>query len=315
MNNDDAEISLSSFSSAGPKHEETFSSLRTEGRHRTYWSAVVSGLLFISGSIMYIILAAADMEYYDKAAIFTDDELAADDVVFWDQFYWEADVLFGREIWVSRSQVVYFLAALCFVLLGIIDLMYQPGFLLGLTILLAGMNDLVSAMLYTYNEWLSNVFSAIAVHMFFLGAVEIVYFYWKSPESHWIMWLGDLMFLAGTFIDVVLSYPAVFDTYNMTHANTALAAAVLWLGAAIINMYNVVVRERSLYQKDQIGDGMDSTTYDYKAGPQNSLSEDNVKESNITLSVTENDISDHSSQEGEIEVSLSDLKKPPSSDI
>ena len=249
MNHVDAELSVSSFSSAGVKQEESSSTWRTDGRHRTFWSAVVSGLLFIGGSILYIFLASVDIQYFDKAVIFTDDELAADDVVFWDQFYWETDFLFNGEIWVSRSMIVYFLGALCFVFLGIIDLLYKPGYFLGVTFLLAGLSGLVAAMLYAYNEWLSNVFSAVSVHLFFLGAVEIIYFYWISPESYWIMWVGDLMFLAGTFIDVVLSYPAVFGTYDIVHANTALAASVLWLGSAIINMYNVVIRERSLYQK------------------------------------------------------------------
>jgi hypothetical protein len=211
--------------------------------------------------------------------------------------------------------VVYLMAALCFVFLGIIDLIYKPGFLLGLTFLLAGLNGLVSATLYAYNEWLSNVFSAISVHLFFLGAVEIVYLYWKSPESLWILWLGDLMFLAGTFIDIVLSYPAVFGTYDIACADSALAAASLWLGAAIINMYSVVILDRSLYQKTHIGDDVDSTEYDFEAGPRSNLSEVNAKESSITHSVGGSDFSDHSSHEGEIEVSLSDLKRTPTFDV
>ena len=297
MKNND-KLSESSFVST--KHP--LSPVRDGSRHRTYWSAVLSGVFFITGSIFYIVLAVADLEYFETAANYTDDQLEADDVVFWDQFYWEADFIFNGDIWVSRAMVVYVLGALSFVFLGVIDLMYRPGFILGLTFVLAGFSGLVAALLYVYNEWVSSIFDAISVHLFFLEAVEIIYFYWNDPESHWILWMGDIMFVGGTFIDVVLSYPALFDTYSSIHANTALAASALWLGASIINMYNVI-RERSLYLKVQKGEDMNCTD-DSEKERQTYLPQHETEDMDVTFSVGESsDVSDHSSHDGQFNFS------------
>jgi len=232
--------------------------------HRTYGSALLSGCFFIAASALYIVLAAADLQYFDKVEDYTDDELSADDVVFWNNFYWETDFLFSGDIWVSRSMVVYFLAALCFVVVGVIDWLYKPGCILGLTFVLAGLSGLVAAMLYDYDIWLSNIFDAISVHLFFAEAIEILYYDWKNPGSFdGISLAGDGMFLTGSFIDVVLSYPALFETFDSTHAIIATLASALWLGAALVNMYSVI-SERKLYAMQE--HTKDATTKEAKQG-------------------------------------------------
>lgn len=109
---------------------------------------------------------------------------------------------------VSEYQLLFFLASLCFVFLGIIDLARQnaPFHLL---MILAGVFGVASAVFIEENIHLSNSLDCVSVHLFAFEAVALLFKdRMKEYDEKWIrqaVLLADWQFLAGAFLDIVVS--------------------------------------------------------------------------------------------------------------
>lgn len=184
------------------------------------------------------------------------DALSDDDNVFY---------VSSSNTWVSRYMIIYFAAALCFCMMGIVDWIREGRFF-HVCMVLAGIFGLVSSMLVESNEVASNIFNLVSVHFFLLEGVNIIrgriqnLSQQRQGDSHkypgtlalqlpsaaeaakplwWIpktLWAAEILFVFGALIDCILSY---FYFQPLAEFNWALAKAflfstVLWLAAALL---------------------------------------------------------------------------------
>lgn len=124
---------------------------------------------------------------------------------------------------VSRYQILYFFAATCFVLVGIFDLIIERH-AFHVLMILAGVFGVVSSVYVEDNLRLSNICNCVSVHFFLLEAVTLFGEHKKyrrvgvgvggaedeeeEEEERWMKncgTLGDLEFVLGSLIDVVVS--------------------------------------------------------------------------------------------------------------
>ena len=177
------------------------------------------------------------------------DELleADDDYTFYESAYdygWTDDfVMRGvtkRDVWVTYYQVIYFAAALAFVFTGLIDIFYK-GFLFGVTMLLAGVFGLVSAMYVEVDEDLSDIFNLVSVHLFALEALQLLFYRQSYPGLNFWLRLGDISFFVANIMDVALSYAYVANTGSLVElAKLQIFSALLWFPAAFVYVYATI---------------------------------------------------------------------------
>ena len=109
---------------------------------------------------------------------------------------------------ISEYQLLFFLASLCFVFLGIIDLLRQnaPFHLL---MILAGVFGVASAVFIEENIHLSNSLDCVSVHLFAFEAVALLFKNrMKEYDEKWIrqaVLLADWQFFGGAVLDIVVS--------------------------------------------------------------------------------------------------------------
>ena len=184
-------------------------------------------------SVLYLWLAIITFQYYDAlkgvpAWLFT-----VDDDYSW-YGYIEDDYLFqAGSTWISRYTIVYCVAALGYVMTGILDFCRQPG-LDGIAFILAGGFGLASAICTDVNPWLAIVFNAVSVHLFMLEAIALLFR--RSFFGGLEIWLriSDSFFLIGSLIDVAISYTFIFDVFNTTLAVLGIVASCLWVCTSLI---------------------------------------------------------------------------------
>ena len=127
---------------------------------------------------------------------------------FDDDYLFDADPS-EAEVWVSQYQVIYFFAALCFLLTGFLEL-YIERHVFHVLMILAGAFGMASAIFVESDVMLSNIFNAVSVHLYLLeglswfsdfrrSAFEVEYGKWMN---RFIM-LGDLEFVIGALADVI----------------------------------------------------------------------------------------------------------------
>jgi len=149
------------------------------------------------------------------------------------------------DVWVSRYQILFFFAALCFVGVGVLDLLRERHAFHTLMIL-AGVFGVVSAVYVEEDIRLSNIFNCVSVHLFLFEAVTLFGEHKRSAISSeapkWVKRcgvLGDLEFIVGAFVDVILSYIYLFDNtadWDFSLMIASIVAAVLWLHCSLIYM-------------------------------------------------------------------------------
>ena len=180
----------------------------------------------------------------------------------------------ARDVWVSRYMILYFAAALCFVLVGWID-WYRERKAFHMFMILAGLFGLISSMLVEKDRTASTACNLVSVHFFFLEGLNLVWYRIrkrrrasKNDEENqveedleeeveegtgrstsimsglwWISPLeitADSFFFVGAFMDVVLSY-FYFDRssdWSLSLARVFGFSTLLWLCSALI--YTVV---------------------------------------------------------------------------
>jgi hypothetical protein len=257
---------------------------------RTFKLSLTSNVLFVVASFLYVLLAAYDLDYAyvqslsnvsggdddgdsggtddgtmgtSTAAPTTGGYAAAyagggdDDDDGSTELAAEADddyYLFATKngVWVSKYQIIYFVAALCFVVSGVVDCMHKPGRWLSVIFIVAGCFGLVSAMLVEEYEYLSAVFDSVSAHLFMVEAVGL-FLYHRHIEIiahgaaastqqqllisrlYCLLRLADGSFIAGTCMDVVLSYCYIRGTgESIPQGIVGVVAANLWLLCSLI---------------------------------------------------------------------------------
>lgn len=169
-----------------------------------------------------------------------------------DDFHlWEDDYLFpvaGTNVWVSDYQTVYFFAALLFVVVGLMDwicerIMYHT------LMIIAGLSGLVAAIFVHGDPYISNVFSTISVHFFFLEAIKMLLdrntmraplLGGKGIKQNLLMKVlafANFMFIIGAGLDVVLSYFWLLDSTAEWDSGlnvSNIIAATAWLVCPVI---------------------------------------------------------------------------------
>merc|ERR1711957_848970 len=150
-----------------------------------------------------------------------------------------------EDIWVSEYQVLYFAAALCFLLTGVLEL-YRERYFFHVLMILAGAFGVASAVFVENDVRLSNIFSAVSVHLYLLEGLTWFGEYRRSTLTveygKWMncfVMIGDLEFVIGAFADVILSYFFIFDhtaDWDISLMIVYTTAMVLWLHCSLIYM-------------------------------------------------------------------------------
>jgi hypothetical protein len=269
---------------------------------RTFKLSLTSNMLFLVASFLYVLLAAYDLDYayvqssstnsngggggdddddavafgtvddglstaapttdgYAAAAYATGDDNGSTQEVADDDYY-----LFATKngVWVSKYQILYFVAALCFVVSGVVDFIQKQGSLLSVIFILAGCFGLVSAMLVEEYEYLSAVFDSVSAHLFMVEALGLFMYHRHievmiangaaaSASKHQqvlmsrvycLLRLADGSFIAGTWMDVVLSYCYIRGTgESIPQGIVGVVAANLWLLCSLIYLMVTVITE------------------------------------------------------------------------
>jgi hypothetical protein len=238
---------------------------------RSFSLRIVSNMIFVLASCLYVTLAVTDLHYFQSIQGLSDDVLLADDDATWASAagFVEDDYVFSvghEETWVSAYQMIYFSAALLFCIVGLLDFIQQPGWLsVGMTA--AGCFGLISSMLVHKNVHVSNIFNTISVHLFMVEAIGLFVHHGQiahvnvaasndntnsssalaknpmmEPLQYFIR-VGDISWIGGTLIDVVLSYYALRGTHDLVHAKVSVLSSLLWLGCSMIYVTATCIAE------------------------------------------------------------------------
>jgi hypothetical protein len=115
-----------------------------------------------------------------------------------------------NDVWVSEYQVLYFFAALCFVLVGVIDLVQEKA-VFHFVMILAGLFGVISAVFVDENIRISNIMNCASVHLYVLEGAALLLQTSKRDLADKETWykkliiLADLEFLLGAILDVIVS--------------------------------------------------------------------------------------------------------------
>mmetsp|Transcript_12648 Transcript_12648/g.26655 ORF Transcript_12648/g.26655 Transcript_12648/m.26655 type:complete len:466 (-) Transcript_12648:556-1953(-) len=199
------------------------------------------------------------MNWYNETAFFEDD-------IVWQPRIANANAP-GYESYVSKYMLLYFSAALAFLVVGIIEVVLarQARFVyrvLYYIMMLAAAFGLVSAILTHKDPLWSNIANCISCNLWALEAIAIVYqrvtgtseadeygeyatilgFYVTS----WF-YVADFSFMVGTVGDAVTSYLYIFQIDNWIMGILAVVFATCWLICAIVYLM-VAVHDHMQYK-------------------------------------------------------------------
>lgn len=227
---------------------------------REFGYDLTSNFLFVVASGLYLWLAFLDVEYEERIQDIPDDVLQADDDYSWMPFWpYGDDYVFPvrpeADVWVTSYQLIYFVAAYCFVMVGVIDLCNGAGIVTGGLMLLAGLTGLASAALVEKDEHISNILNAASVHLFLLEGIQIMFSHVPASYNGCVkcfLLLGDTSFVAGSVIDVALSYFWIFDKYTFELSRLTVLAAILWVIAALVYLTATIMNRPATVSVSEI---------------------------------------------------------------
>jgi hypothetical protein len=196
--------------------DATWISYRLEERYNATLSSSggTTALAAAAGKLVRALVAAGD----DSVAA-GDDSVSVgagdDSVTHGDDFVsYDDDLVFqvgSSEVWVSQYQIIYFIAAFCFAMAGLLDIIVDKQ-MCHLFRYFGGTIGVASACTISSDELLSSIFSAVSVHLFMLDALAML---WKNKTGATTTMISDSMniciivgassYLGGTIIDVVVS--------------------------------------------------------------------------------------------------------------
>lgn len=224
------------------EHEKTARLAR-----RFFRLTLLSNIFFVIASGLYLALAVVDLDYEKEVQNIPEEVQAVDDYFSWWPYYDHAGqggqynddyVLTVRgDVEVSKYQIIYAFAALCYVVTGIFDLILYPGILCTFLIMAGGFG-LASAMFVETDEQLSETLNVVSVHLFLIEAFALFYrIGYAADIKRWVR-LAEFLFFLGAVLDVVISWISWSGNYNVTLAGVGIGASCLWLICAMILLWS-----------------------------------------------------------------------------
>lgn len=231
-----------------------------------------SNFFFLAASSLYVALAFQALHYSKKISDYRNsgeiplEVLYANDDFSWyswlneteynyDDYYigrytsWDDDydMQFGTYK-VSTYQILYFSAATCYVINGVLDLVLVLldfsllSLILGLLLVVAGAFGIASACLVETNARLAVIFNSVSVHLFLLEAVGLfcTRLSVASKSMKWFIRFGGLCWIIGTAMDAGFSYVYLFNMDPFWWEPPlwivigGICSAFLWLTSAIV---------------------------------------------------------------------------------
>lgn len=142
---------------------------------------------------------------------------------------------------VSEYQMLYFSAACCFLLMGLLDVVREnaPFHIL---MVLAGLFGVISAVYVEENLHLSNIFDCVSVHLYLLEGVALLMQSMKRDRRGIEKWYKQLVlfadseFITGAFLDVMVSFycncylicaPVSSHSASSCHTSTCLTQQLI----------------------------------------------------------------------------------------
>jgi hypothetical protein len=207
-------------------------------------------------SVLYLYLSILQYQYERMVRDYPITVLAADDDVTWTEYNgdYEDDYVLQAPLtkrWISEYTVVYFSAAMCFLIAGIVDwYQWRDYCFSGLMIGAAGFG-LASACYGETNVTLSKQLNVVSVHLWLVDAVVLLcttnrrrYGPVRSIFQP-VLRIAALFLVVATVLDVVLSWLYLVSVWRHHPADiklrvgipltiTEIIAAAFWLIAAIL---------------------------------------------------------------------------------
>lgn len=213
----------------------------------SFFLTLISNLLFLIASILYLYLAILGLWYEEQVKDYPDGVLEADDDASWVYWGFEDDYVLKTPItktWITRYQVIYFFAALGFVISGLVDL-YHWRSVYALIMIFAGGFGVASAVYVEEDEDLSNKLNMVSVHLWLLEAFTIYYSRDFFGGLKTLLRIGDCFFIVGTLMDVVLSWFYHTRRGSVSISIAEITAACCWMIPALIYLYATIVIQRT----------------------------------------------------------------------
>jgi hypothetical protein len=214
---------------------------------RLWRLTISSNVFFLIGSVFYMWISVLDLWWELENEGIPPWIMEADDDYTW--YYYAPqvtdDFVFNvGTAWVSKYQMLFFVAALSFVITGALG-MARVGGCLHSTMLMAGIFGLASAMTLHHNERTTVILNSISVHLFCLEAITILFRNrtFSGILKFWF-WLGNGLFLLATTLDVALSYAFAFNKFNIPLARLSVFTSTLWLVSSLIYIGTAIYMRR-----------------------------------------------------------------------
>eukprot|EP00978_Attheya_sp_CCMP212_P004598 scaffold10034_cov53-Attheya_sp.AAC.1 len=203
---------------------------------RLWRLTISSNVFFLIGSVFYLWISVLDLRWELENEGIPPWVMEADDVYTW--YYYapqvEDDFVFNvGTTWVSKYQMLFFVAAFSFVITGALA-MARVGGCLDSIMLVAGIFGLASAMTLHHDERITLILSSISVHLFCLEAITVIFRGTFSGSLKYWFWLSDGCFLLATTLEVALSYAYAFNKFNIPLARLSMFSSTLWLVSSLI---------------------------------------------------------------------------------
>ena len=198
-----------------------------------------SNVFFFIASALYLWLAVMDLQWVNQIQGVPLEVVEADDDVTYREVFPDDDVVFqtpNSNVNVSQYMIVYFCAAFCYVVTGLLECLFEEG-CFGIFLLLAGLFGLISSLFVEKDEDVSNTFDLVSSNLFLLEAL-LLFFRRHSFTGAARLWyrLADGLFLLGALSDVIISYITKFAdvTYSHKFSTAGVFDCCLWMVSALI---------------------------------------------------------------------------------
>eukprot|EP00585_Thalassiosira_rotula_P010783 CAMPEP_0196136300 /NCGR_PEP_ID=MMETSP0910-20130528/4651_1 /TAXON_ID=49265 /ORGANISM="Thalassiosira rotula, Strain GSO102" /LENGTH=1111 /DNA_ID=CAMNT_0041396565 /DNA_START=109 /DNA_END=3444 /DNA_ORIENTATION=+ len=188
-------------------------------------------------------LLGYDKYSWDGIDPITGDAVLDDDFVSYDDDYVFSFQVGSSDVWVSQYQILYFVAASSFLLVGVLDLIRERH-MYHILMIIAGASGVVSAIFIEQNIRVSNIVSSISVHFYLMEALTLFGEHKRyavtEDSGKWMarsIMIGDATWVLGSLLDVILSYFYLLDDtsdWDVSLVVLAIIAAVGWLICSII---------------------------------------------------------------------------------
>jgi hypothetical protein len=189
-----------------------------------------------------LILSIQDLEWEETIQGIPIEELKAGDDAVWsryglndddDDYVFKIKWKHHFKIHVSKYMIMYFVAAFCFVVVGILEYLQYKKTFTGVFFILAGLFGVLASIFTEDNEDLSNNFDLISSVMFSLEAVQL---FVDTPPRTFRCWLrtANICFVLGAVMDVMTSLIQKLAPYSLPFSYAGVLDSFLWVVCALI---------------------------------------------------------------------------------